>query len=204
MVDAATLPWMGPGWRSRHPGLSSVLASVTPAAVHETTWRNGTMPLQVSVYLGAAAIPDELVTSARCLVRVDDLVVVCTDRDGTTHALPGGRRQPGETLHATALREVREETGWLVAESSLRQLGWLHIEHLSAVSDDYPFPHPDFCQIVLGGLARERVVSREASWTDSDGYVVGSGLMSADLASRAVSDNGVSSVYLSHPHPYCG
>lgn len=189
-----------PGWGSRHPGLTSVLASVTPAAVSETAWRNGTMPLRVSAYLGIAAIPDELIISVRCLVRVGDQVVVCTDRDGTTHALPGGRRQQGETLLATAAREVHEETGWLVQESGLHQLGWLHIEHLGPLPDDHPYPHPDFCQVVLAGRARERA-NGGGAWTDSDGYVINSQLMSADHALQAVDDKTVSGVYLSLADP---
>jgi 8-oxo-dGTP pyrophosphatase MutT (NUDIX family) len=186
---------MRPGWGSRHPVLVPVLESATPAMVRETAWRDGTLPLRVAAYLGIAAVPDELVTSVRCLVQVGDEVVVCTDRDGTTHALPGGRRQQGETLSATAVREVHEETGWLVDEPSLVQLGWLHIEHLSAMPDDHPFPHPDFCQIVLAGRAREHAVGHGANWIDSDGYVIGSQLMTVDRALQAVSDDE-SRVYL--------
>jgi 8-oxo-dGTP pyrophosphatase MutT (NUDIX family) len=173
-----------------------VLEAETPAAVHRTAWRDGTMPLRISAYLGNATVPAELITSVRCLVQVGDEVVVCTDRDGTRHALPGGRRQRAETLLATAVREVREETGWLVEEASLRQLGWLHVEHLSAMPDDHPYPYPDFCQVVLKGRAHERAIGHKAVWTDSDGYVVGSRLMSAGRAAQAVSDD-VSSVYLS-------
>jgi 8-oxo-dGTP pyrophosphatase MutT (NUDIX family) len=186
---------MRPGWGTRHPGLELVLDTATPAAVHETVWGNGTLPLRVSVYLGTASLPEELITSVRCLVRVGDEVVVCTDRNGTIHTVPGGRRQAGETLPATAIREVHEETGWLLDEASLSPLGWLHIEHLAAVPDDHPFPHPDFCQLVFSGQACERAVGHEADWIDSDGFVIGSRLMPANRALNAVSDH-LSDVYL--------
>jgi hypothetical protein len=186
---------MRPGWGTRHPELAAVLETAVPAAVHETAWRNGTLPLRVSVYLGTAALPAELITSVRCLVQVGGEVVVCTDRDGMTHALPGGRRQQGETFLVTAAREVHEETGWLVEETSLCQLGWLLVEHLGAVPDDHPFPHPDFCQLVLRGRAHEHADGDAANWIDSDGYVVGSRLMTVERALQAVSDD-VSGVYL--------
>jgi 8-oxo-dGTP pyrophosphatase MutT (NUDIX family) len=173
-----------------------VLESATPTAVHETAWRNGTLPLRISVYRGTAAVPAELITSVRCLVQVGDEVVVCTDRDGTSHALPGGRRQPGESFFATAAREVHEETGWLVEEASLGPLGWLLVEHLSAVPDDHPFPHPDFCQLVFGGRAHEHADSDAANWIDTDGYVIGSRLMTVDRALETVSDD-ISAVFLS-------
>jgi hypothetical protein len=187
---------MRQGWGARHPALLPILASATPATVNETAWRNGTLPLRVSAYLGNAAVPDELITSVRCLVQVGDDVVVCTDRDGTMHALPGGRRQAGETLPGTALREVHEETGWLVEEPSLHPLGWVHIEHLSVMPDDHPFPHPDFCQVVFAGRASEHADESGPSWVDTDGYVIGSQLMTVDVALQKVTD-GLSGAYLS-------
>jgi ADP-ribose pyrophosphatase YjhB (NUDIX family) len=153
------------------------------------------LPLRISAYLGAAAIPDELITSVRCLVQVGDKIVVCTNRDGVSHPWPGGRRRPGETPHATAAREVHEETGWLVDENSLRQLGWLHLEHLSPVPAGHPFPHPDFCQLVLAGRASERAGGPTAGWTDTDGYETSSTLMSIEDAWQAVSRDPTSRAY---------
>jgi ADP-ribose pyrophosphatase YjhB (NUDIX family) len=45
------------------------------------------------------------------------------------HILPGGRRAHGETFEQTAVREVREETGWNVGD--LHLLGVKHFHHLS-------------------------------------------------------------------------
>lgn len=152
--------------------------------------------MRISAYLGTAGIPDELITSVRCLVQVGDLVVVCTNRDGISHPWPGGRREPGETMPATAVREVHEETGWLVDEASLRQLGWLHLEYLRPLPASHPFPHPDFCQVVLAGRAIRRTGGRSASWTDTDGYEVSSQLMTTADAWHAVSSEPASRTYL--------
>lgn len=154
------------------------------------------MPVRISAYLGTADLPDELVTSVRCLVQVADLIVVCTNRDGISHAWPGGRRQPGEIIGATAVREVHEETGWLVDETSLCQLGWLHLEYLRPLPDDHPSPHPDFCQVVLVGQAHERTGGHSARWTDTDGYEISSRLMTTADAWHAVSGDPASRTYL--------
>jgi hypothetical protein len=91
---------------------------------------------------------------------------------------------------------VHEETGWLMQEESLRQLGWLHLEHLAPPPLDHPFPHPDFCQIVLAGRAVERDQRDGADWTATDGYEVSSQLMSIDEAWSAVADEPAARVYL--------
>jgi hypothetical protein len=186
---------MRPGWGIRHPGLLAVLASSTPVTVTEPP-PGGAVPVRISAYLGTADLPDALVTSVRCLVQVADLIVVCTNRDGISHPWPGGRRQPGETIHATAVREVHEETGWLVEETSLRQLGWLHLEYLGPLPGHHPFPHPDFCQVVLAGQANERTGGHAARWTDTDGYEISSRLMAPADAWHAVSGEPESRTYL--------
>jgi len=177
----------------RHPALLAVLAASAPSAVAETAWADDVLLLRVSACLGGADIPGELVTSVRCLVQVGSKVVVCTNRDGISHPWPGGRRRAGETFSATG---IREETGWLLDNSSLRQMGWLHFEHLTPPPRDHPFPHPDFCQVVLAGWARERDGGPEANWTDTDGYEVGSQLMSINEVWAAVSGDPVSRAYL--------
>lgn len=73
----------------------------------------GDIPVQVSAYPTLSTLPDELITSIRCIVRVDRRIVVCHAPD-EQHIWPGGRREPGETYQQTAQREVHEETGWLI------------------------------------------------------------------------------------------
>ena len=173
-----------------------MLAASTPAAVIEPPPAGGMVPVRISAYLGAADIPDELITSVRCLVQVGTKVVVCTNRDGISHPWPGGKREPGETNRATAIREVHEETGWLVGETSLHQLGWLHLEYLRPLPEDHSFPHPDFCQVVLAGQATGPASGHAASWTDTDGYEISSQLMTVEDAWEAVSGDPASRVYL--------
>jgi ADP-ribose pyrophosphatase YjhB (NUDIX family) len=169
---------MRPGWGARHPALASTLNALTRAAVVETDWGHGTMPLRVSAYTRPAELPDELISSVRCLVIVNRHVVVCTNAGGT-HPWPGGRREPGETMVETVHREVYEETGWLLEPDSVRHLGFLHFEHLSEQPDDYPYPHPDFLQVVYTGSASEPTGGRDA-WTDSQGYEISSDLVSVE------------------------
>jgi len=136
-------------------------------------------PINVEAHLGVVDLPDELVLSVRCIVFVGDEIVVCTNRHGS-HPWPGGRREPGETFEQTACREVREETGWILDPASLRQLGWLRLEHQSPAPDDHPFPHPDFFQVVFTGRATHRDDAQGGSWTDTEGYEESSRLVSPD------------------------
>lgn len=154
------------------------------------------MPLRVSAYVGEAELPDEIVTSVRCIVKVGSEIVVCTNRDGT-HPMPGGRREPGESFVQTAAREVEEETGWLIRPGSFGLIGWLHLEHLKAQPADWPYPHPDFCQVVGVAEARERIGGRDSQWADTDGYELVSRLLSMPDALSAVSGQDLlSSVFL--------
>ena len=105
---------MRPGWGERHPDLARLLAESQPEAMVETAWANGTVPLRISAYASPAPLPDELIVSIRCIVRVEDLFVVCTNAENNSHPWPGGRREQGETHLATASREVLEETGWII------------------------------------------------------------------------------------------
>lgn len=184
-----------PGWGIRHPDLTTLLGAVTPAAVMEGTWGNGQM-VRSSAYLEPADLPEELVSSIRCMVRVGDRIVICTNRDGFSHPWPGGRRESGETHAETACREVMEETGWPVDSGSLELLGWLHMEKLGPQSSDDPFPHPDFLQYVYTGSAAEGPNGRDSSWTDTEGYELSSCLMTLDEAVDACSDDPLALAFL--------
>ena len=144
---------MEPGFGSRHPAIGSLLETAPPAvAVEQTSWYDGAMPLRVSAHLGQCELPELLVSSVRCMVQVDDNIVVCTTPDGAD-PWPGGRREPGESYWQTARREVYEETGWLIRAEGFEMLGWLHFECLCPLPDDHPYPHPDFLQVVYAAVA---------------------------------------------------
>ena len=184
-----------PGWGMRHPELTAVLQLKEAAAVMEQTWGMG-QAIRLAAYTGPADLPDEVVTSIRCIVRVGDQVVVCTNRDGFSHAWPGGRREAGETHAETACREVMEETGWTVDPASLELLGWLHMENLEPQPDDHPFPHPDFLQYVYSGRAAEGEGGRNPDWTDTDGYELTSCLTPIDEATVLLADDPLAVAFL--------
>jgi NUDIX domain-containing protein len=158
---------MTAGWGVRHPAILEILRSATAVGAVTTRW--DTLSLRVSAYTPLVELPDDLVTSVRCIVTVNDAVVMCTNRGGT-HPWPGGRRERGETFAQTARREVLEETGWILDPATVRPLGWLHLEHLERPPDDYPYPHPDFLQIVTAARAERRIEGGGSDWTDTDGY----------------------------------
>jgi 8-oxo-dGTP pyrophosphatase MutT (NUDIX family) len=159
-----------PGFGTRHSAVAALLAESSPAEVAQVTWLDGTMPLRVSAYVGRRSLPDEFVTSIRCIVRVGDEVVICDTPDGAD-PWPGGRRETGESHWATAAREVYEETGWSLCPTQFRMLGWLHLECLSAMPADHPYPHPDFLQVVYTAKAEHREAEHEEGWVDLDGWV---------------------------------
>ncbi|GLZ76001.1 hypothetical protein Afil01_08080 [Actinorhabdospora filicis] len=168
--------------------IARLLAASTPAAVTEARWdwHGVPLPLRVAAHLTTAEPPDGLITSVRCLVGVGDAIVVCeTPLD--VHVTPGGRREPGESLEDTAVREVREETGWIVTAGALVRLGFLHFEHLAPVPADYAYPAPDFFQVVYS--ARLPAGTPEPTgWTDTEGWETRSRLATrAELAGLALS-----------------
>ena len=62
--------------------------------------------------------------------------------------------------------------------------------------DDYPYPHPDFLQVVFAGRAAERSGGREAMWSDMEGYELSSKLMSLEAAYQKVVEDPLSRVFL--------
>lgn len=141
------------------------------------------LPITITAYVGPLDIPDDEVTSVRCLVRVDDRVVVCTNVNGNRHPWPGGRLDLGERIVDAACREVAEETGWLLDPSSLRPLGWLHVQpHIA----EHPWPRSEIAMVVWTGDATDRVGGRDNEWTDTEGFEVSSVLMTLDDAITAV------------------
>jgi 8-oxo-dGTP pyrophosphatase MutT (NUDIX family) len=187
---------MRDGWGRRHPELAVALARVSPVERSETAWAEGELPLRIAAYFQSVTLPEELITSVRCIVRVDDKVVVCTNADGFSHAWPGARREPGESFVQTACREVLEETGWMLEPASVEQLGWIHIEHLSPRPPDWPWPHPDFCQLVFVGRADSRHGGRDNAWSDTEGYELSSHLMGLAEAVAAMAGEPVCRVFL--------
>ena len=56
-------------------------------------------------------IADELLKFAVIIAKTEGKWVFCRHRERDTYEVPGGHREPGETIEETAGRELREETG---------------------------------------------------------------------------------------------
>jgi 8-oxo-dGTP pyrophosphatase MutT (NUDIX family) len=94
--------------------------------------------------------PLEYVTSVRGVVFRGNRVLVMRNRD-EVHILPGGRREDGETLVETLVREVLEEAGWTLKVKEV--LGFLHLRHLGpkpvGSHQGFPYLYPDFVHVVF-------------------------------------------------------
>ncbi len=58
-------------------------------------------------------VPDERLRFAVIVARCQGKWVFCKHRQRVAYEIPGGHREPGETILATARRELQEETGAL-------------------------------------------------------------------------------------------
>jgi ADP-ribose pyrophosphatase YjhB (NUDIX family) len=130
--------------------LSTFLNTQSLTIVDAVTWSGLALPLRIACYRGAMLPPLALITSVRCVLLRDGDVLVQRDRT-TTHILPGGRREAGESPETTLHRELREETGWEIAAPRL--LGCMHFHDPNPAPPSHPYPHPDFIQAVYAADA---------------------------------------------------
>lgn len=56
-------------------------------------------------------VADELLKFAVIIAKTEGKWVFCKHKERETYEVPGGRREPGESIDDTARRELREETG---------------------------------------------------------------------------------------------
>jgi len=113
------------------------------AQTHPTwQWQNNPLPLQQQTYICPTLPPDEFISSARAVLLRGNEVMVIRDHQNEPYIIPGGRREPGETVLETLQREIREETGWSVRDTAV--IGYVHFQHLGPKPADYPYPYPHF------------------------------------------------------------
>jgi ADP-ribose pyrophosphatase YjhB (NUDIX family) len=146
--------------------ISQILAPLALQADEQTEWPLGR--LRVRTYLTSTLPPLDLVTSVRALVRKGDQILVVRD-PVSVHILPGGRREPGETLMQTLEREVLEETGWTMRDARL--LGLAHFQHLAPKPAEYRYPYPDFLHLVYVATADHY----DAAQREADAYELEAG-----------------------------
>jgi len=118
------------------------LATGTLICSASAEWGGGTLPLEITCYLGNKPPPLKYVSSVRAIVFRNSSVLVVRQANGHMYILPGGRREKGENLLKTLRREILEETGWTLLSTEL--LGFMHLHHLGDKPRNYEYPYPDF------------------------------------------------------------
>ena len=147
--------------------LDDFMARHEPLTEETSVWRfrEHALPLRVTGYLSDEVPPLEYVTSARAVVFRNEEVLVMRNLD-EVHVLPGGQRERDETLLETVKREVLEEAGWTLRVEEV--LGFIHLSHLGPRPPDFPYPYPEFAQLVYLSEA----VDHEPECMMPDGYEV--------------------------------
>ena len=103
-------------------------------------------PHRSEIVLSTHLPPAELTTSAFVFVvdrasRVLLTHIRTPSRGGWD--VPGGHVDPGERAPATAVRELREETGWALAENELSVAGWNRIRIFGPRPQGFRYHYPE-------------------------------------------------------------
>ena len=78
-------------------------------------------------------VDDSLLKFAVIISKADGKWVFCKHKERDTYEVPGGHREPGESIMETAARELREETGYTA--DSWQEIGPFH--PAPAYTDEY-------------------------------------------------------------------
>ena len=151
--------------------LATFVATLTPAASEDWHWPAIGPEFHVIAYLTDADPPLDLVVSVRAIARRGEEVFVF-ESDGATHAMPGGRREPGESPGAALAREIREETGCAIVGTP-RRLGILSLHNLSPRPDTFKYPYPDTLQWVFVAEVTGDATPSDDPFVDNGRFVPG-------------------------------
>jgi 8-oxo-dGTP diphosphatase len=162
--------------------LATFLTRQAPLIAEDDQWRwDGVpTPLRRTTYLTAEEPPLAAVTSVRAIVFHGEEVLVVREPGGEYYVVPGGRREPGETIEATLRREIVEETGWSLG--AIEPLAVTHYRHIGPCPPGYPYPYPDFAQIIFLAEA----TSFDPNGRIPDEWVAESGFYATEEALRLV------------------
>ena len=134
-------------------GLDRFLSRHERVSRNTAKWRGG-IELEVSGYLCSETPPSDLVSSVRAIVFKEDRVLVMRNHD-STHIVPGGRVEEGETREKSLQRELLEEAGIKIRVGG--EIGLVHLRHTTAKPKNYPFLYPDFLWAVyVASFVRQR------------------------------------------------
>jgi 8-oxo-dGTP diphosphatase len=119
------------------PELASPPEDRYPALFAPQRWEWGGIDAQFALALP----PDDLITNIHLIGFIDDQVVLCEDDRGYWF-LPGGTREPAESVHDCLVRELREEAGARLVGEPL----WIGA-HRAVTDRPRPYrpwqPHPE-------------------------------------------------------------
>jgi 8-oxo-dGTP diphosphatase len=103
------------------------------------TW-GGIADSRLQIHFSRSEPADELISNVKVIGRCDHRIVVF-ETDQGWRSVPGGTREPGESLRAAADRETREEVGGQIV-GELTWVGAFRVDH-SAVGPHRPhLPYP--------------------------------------------------------------
>ncbi|MFC8734272.1 NUDIX hydrolase [Luteimicrobium sp. NPDC057192] len=108
---------------------------------------------------------NSVVPSVVAVVEHDGAVLLVHKTDNDLWALPGGGHEPGETITATVVREVLEETGYDVEVTGLVGT-YTNPHHVIAYDDGEVRQQFSLCFTarLLGGEARTSAESKAVAW----------------------------------------